>query len=241
MTEATGTVPKPLHHIFTAVPRSYNLINRVITLGMDKGWRLAAAREILSIKPQKILDLGCGTGDLTIELARLSQERISLTGFDYSQPMLDIAQKREQSLSHDKQISFVYGEASNLPFPDDYFDCIGISFAFRNLTYRNPLANSYLAEVLRVLRPGGNFVIIESSQPKLPVIRWFFHVYLRWFVFPAGYILSGNRGAYNYLSLSAMRFYTAEEVVKLLLNCGFSRVRFRRFMLGATALHTAVK
>ncbi len=83
MSELTRTT-KPLHHIFTAVPKSYNLINRVITLGMDRGWRLAAARECLASNPKSLLDLGCGTGDLTIQLAKLSAPDVTITGFDYS-------------------------------------------------------------------------------------------------------------------------------------------------------------
>lgn len=241
MSASKGAVPKPLHHIFTAVPQRYDLINSVITWGMDSRWRSAAARECLSAKPKRILDLGCGTGDLAIQLASLSEESTEIVGFDYSQPMLAIAQKRAQQFAVGKRIDFVYGEASSLPFPDGYFDCIGISFAFRNLTYKNPLAQCYLSEVLRVLHPGGRFVIVESSQPESPLVRWLFHVYLRWFVFPAGYVLSGNRGAYNYLSRSAMRFYSAEEVVKILLDTGFSQVNFRRFLLGAVSVHVAVK
>ena len=144
---------KPLHRMFTAVPPRYDLINTLMTLGMDRLWRRQAALECLVSRPGKILDLCCGTGDLAIDLARKAGSGVSVFGLDYSQPMLEIASRKAAVL--DGQPSFLLGDAANLPFPADYFNCVGISFAFRNLTYKNPLAQSHLAEVLRVLVPGG--------------------------------------------------------------------------------------
>ena len=93
------------------------------------------------------------------------------------------------------------------PFPDDYFDAIGIAFAFRNLTYKNPDTNHYLKEILRVLKPGGCFVIVESSQPKNPLLRKLFRIYTKNMVYRLGSILSGNRGAYKYLSASVINYF----------------------------------
>ncbi len=126
---------RPLYDMFTALPGCYDLINRVITGGFDEQWRREAARECLTARPGKVLDLCCGTGDLVINLARLAEDNVELTGIDYSQPMLALATKKAELLARRRKISFAYGNAANLPFPDGYFDCIGISFAFRNLTY----------------------------------------------------------------------------------------------------------
>ena len=128
-----------------------------------------------------------------------------------------------------------------MPFPDGYFDSIGISFAFRNLTYKNPLAEQYLIEIFRVLAPGGKFVIVESSQPKSRLIRQLFHLYLRWFVFWMGYWLSGNRGAYQYLAESASRFYGPGEVVNLLLSAEFKDVSCQSLLFGAAGIYVALK
>ena len=231
----------PLHRMFTGVPPRYDLINRIITLGLDKRWRRRAARECLAAKPGKVLDLCCGTGDLLIDLARLADKSVELTGIDYSQPMLEIAAKKAVMLTKKRKISFIYGDAANLPFPDGYLDCVGISFAFRNLTYKNPLAQLHLAEVLRVLGAGGRYVIVETSQPKSKLIRKLYHLYLRWFVFRVAYLLSGNRSAYNYLAESAAHFYSSEEVKEMLLSAGFRRVSFYPFLFGATGIHVAVK
>ena len=232
---------RPLYDMFTAVPRRYDLINRIITWGLDKRWRRQAARECLISRPRKVLDLCCGTGDLAIELARLVVNHVELTGVDYSPPMLEIATKKAESLAPGRKLSFVYGEAANLPFPDRYFDCVGISFAFRNLTYKNPLLQRHIAEVLRVLSAGGRFVIVETSQPRAKLIRKLFHLYLRWFVSRLGYLLSGNRGAYHYLAESAARFYTSEELKEILLTAGFSRVSFRPLLFGAIGIYVATK
>lgn len=232
---------KPLHVMFTAVPRRYDLVNRLITWGLDKRWRREAAIVCLTSRPKRVLDLCCGTGDLAINLARLAENEVEVTGIDYSRPMLEIASKKAEQSAMGGRISFIYGDVASLPFPDGYFDCIGISFAFRNLTYRNPLTSRYLAEVSRVLNAGGRFVIVETSQPRLNPVRKLFHLYLRWFAFRIGYLLSGNRGAYYYLAESAARFYNSEEVGEILLNAGLRQVSFRPLLLGATGIHVAVK
>jgi demethylmenaquinone methyltransferase/2-methoxy-6-polyprenyl-1,4-benzoquinol methylase len=118
---------------------------------------------------------------------------------------------------------------------------VGISFAFRNLTYKNPKTKLYLAEILRVLKPGGKFVIVESSQPRSAIIRALFHLYLRAFVYPVGYLLSGNKGAYRYLAESAARFYGPHELGQLLVGAGFGAVRYRRLFFGAAAVRVAAK
>ncbi len=236
-----GIRDAPLHRMFTAVPRRYDLVNHVITWGFDKRWRWKAARECFTSPSEKLLDLCCGTGDLVINMARLAKDGVELAALDYSQPMLTIATKKASILAGGKKITFVYGDAANLPFSDGYFDCIGISFALRNLTYKNPLARQHIAEVLRVLNRGGRFVIVETSQPKTKLIRKLFHLYLRRFVFMIGYRLSGNRGAYSYLVESAARFYSADELKQLLMTAGFRQVSFRPVFFGTVGICVAVK
>lgn len=231
----------PLDGIFTAIPHCYDLVNQVITLGLDKRWRNQAARECLAAQPEKVLDLCCGSGDLVISIARLAQPRVELMGVDYNQAMLELAANKAEGLAGKRKIIFSHGAAANLPFPDGYFDCVAISFAFRNLTYKNPLAQPHLAAILRLLNSGGRCVIVETSQPKGRLIRQLFHLYLRWFVFPIGYLLSANRQAYRYLAESASRFYGAEEVSEMLLKAGFRQVSFRPLFLGAIAIHVAIK
>ncbi|MFC2011319.1 ubiquinone/menaquinone biosynthesis methyltransferase [Chloroflexota bacterium] len=234
--------PKPLHGMFTEVPPQYDHVNRIITLGLDNRWRLLAARACLEKKPLRVLDLGCGTSNLTINLALLAEDGMEIiTGLDYSHPMLELARNKATRAGVEKRVKFVHGQASLLPFPDSHFDCVGISFAFRNLTYKNPLRLPHLSEVKRVLKPGGRYVIVESSQPGNRVIRTLFHFYLHTFVAPVGILLSGNRGAYHYLAESASRFYSPGEVKEMLLAAGFSDASYRPLFFGAAGIHVATR
>jgi len=232
---------RPLHGMFMAVPPRYDLVNHIITVGLDTRWRSRAARICLEKKPLRILDLGCGTGDLTIILARLAGENVNIVGLDYSPPMLALARRKAIKAGVGHRVSFIHGEATQLPFPDGQFDCVGISFAFRNLTYKNPSRLPHLAEVKRILKPGGRYIIVESSQPENPLIRTLFHLYLRALVMPAGTVLSGNRAAYRYLSESAARFYSPGEIREMLLTAGFGDVSYRPLLFGAAGIHVAMK
>lgn len=231
---------RPLYKIFTAVPPSYDLINRIFTLRLDERWRIQAARECLAGHPGKILDLCTGTGDLSIRLAKMSSGEQEVIGYDYSEPMLDLA-KRKAIKKRQANISFLQGDAATMPFTDGYFDAIGIAFAFRNLTFKNHDSPKFLAEIHRVLKPGGKFVIVESSQPKWRWLRVLFRLYTRYFVYPVGSLVSGNKGAYKYLSYSVIHYYKPEEISRLLKDYGFSEVTFKRLAGGISALHVAVK
>lgn len=231
---------EPLHGMFTMVPPRYDLVNRIVSLGMDKRWRRLAATACLEEKPRKILDLGCGTGDLTMNIARLAGEGAKITGLDYSLPMLELARRKATRAGLDDKVEFVHGEATKIPFTDGHFDCVGISFAFRNLTYKNPQCLPHLAEVKRVLKPGGRYVIVESSQPENRIIRALFHLYLRVLVGPAGILLSGQKGAYRYLAESTSRYYMPDEVREMLLAAGFKSVDCRPLLFGAVGLHVAI-
>ena len=224
--------------MFNAVPPHYDVTNHAITLWLDSGWRRAAARECLAGQPRIFLDLCCGTADLAVAVAA-GKPDAQVTGLDYSQPMLDIA--RRKAADRGVNIRLVPGDASQMPFPDASFDCVGISFAFRNLTYKNPLVQKHLSEVFRVVRPGGRFVIVESSQPANRIIRVISHAYERTYVRWMGTWITGNRGAYRYLSESVSRFYTSEEVRAMLLKTGFKSVTARPLLFGAAAVHVATK
>ena len=231
--------PRPLHGMFTRVPPHYDLINHVITLGQDTRWRRLAALACLEGGPRRFLDLGCGTGDLAINIGRRAGKGVEITGLDYSQPMLEKA-RRKAAAAH-VGVRFIEGDATQLPFPDGHLDGVGISFAFRNLTYKNPLGQPHLAEVLRVLRPGGRYVIVESSQPGNRVIRALFHLYLYAFAKPVGVLLSGERGAYRYLAESAAHYFSPGEVREMLLKAGFREVSYRPMFFGAAGMHIATK
>ncbi len=227
--------------MFNNIPKRYDLINHLITFGLDKKWRQKAARECLGNGPRRILDLGCGTGDLAIDIVRRAKNYVMVYGLDFSPEMLDIARLKADTAFGKDRIAFTQSEAASLPFAKEYFDTVGISFAFRNLVYKNPIVNLHLAEIFRVLVPGGRLVVVESSQPESKFIRWWFHLYLRSYVYWIGGVLSGNKSAYRYLTESARQFYNPDEVRKLLLTYGFREVGYRSLFLGAAGIYVAIK
>lgn len=230
---------RPLQRMFSEVPRRYDLINRLFTLRLDERWRRMAAAECLNQSAARVLDLCTGTGDLALRLAAGAGSRSLIFGTDFSMPMLYVA--RVKAARSGAAIRFVAGDAAELPFRDNTFDVIGTAFAFRNLTYRNPGRDRYLSEILRVLTSGGKFVIVESSQPRLRILKTVVHWYMKAAVSFTGGLISGQRGAYRYLAHSAINFFDPDELANLLRSAGFSRVEYRALLGGVAAIHVGYK
>jgi demethylmenaquinone methyltransferase/2-methoxy-6-polyprenyl-1,4-benzoquinol methylase len=234
--DAENDTHRPLKRMFDAVPGSYDLLNRLLTVRMDERWRKRAARRCLEDRPCRVLDLCCGTGDLAHHLARLAgASPPEIVGLDYSPEMLELARAKAGHLG----VCFVEGDAAAMEFPDGHFDAVGIAFAFRNLTWRNPLRERALGEIRRVIRPGGRFVIVETSQPGSGLLRAGFHTYLRAAVAPLGGLVSGHKTAYRYLAESARNFYRVDELCAMLSEAGFGEIRVEKLLGGVAAIHTA--
>ncbi len=231
---------RPLEKMFNEVPARYDMLNRVLTWRLDERWRRTAARKCLEGEPTRILDLCTGTGDLAIRLASQVNGSAKIQALDYSQPMLSVARRKAEKNGL-QNIEFINGDASSMPLENEELDVIGIAFAFRNLTYKNPDREKFLHEIYRILKPQGKFVIIESSQPENPLMRSLFRLYLKVFVAGIGGWLSGHRRAYRYLAASARNFYEPGEVRKLLISTGFQNVEYQPFMGGIAGLTVATK
>lgn len=231
---------RPLQKMFMAVPPSYDLLNRLLTLRLDEAWRKKAAREILKDNPHHVLDLCTGTGDLALRIRKHADPGTRITGLDYSPPMLKVASEKANKREL-QEIEFIHGDAAHMPFPKEHFDSIGIAFAFRNLTFKNPDTATFLAEIERVLKTGGKFVIAETSQPKNKLLRALYHFYMKNITAPLGGLFSGHRAAYQYLAWSAIHYHTSEELKKILLNAGFQSVESRPLLGGIAALTVATK
>lgn len=236
----SATNNKPLQKMFMEVTPTYDLVNRLLTFRFDIVWRRRAARQCLKNNPDKILDLCCGTGDLTVELKSLAACTAEVFALDFSEPMLELARRKtlKKKLTG---IKFQQADAAGMPFPNNYFNSIGIAFAFRNLTYHNPDGEKYLSEVLRVLNPGGQFVIVETSQPENNMLRKLFHFYMRYIVEPVGSLISGHHGAYRYFAHSVINFYNKEQIKDLLIKAGFSKVESCSLFWGVAGLFVATK
>lgn len=225
---------KPLQKMFNQVPEQYDQLNRLMTFRMDEIWRRRAVQEILREHPSRVMDLGTGTGDMAIHIAKKVPE-VQVTGYDFSAPMMEVAERKFQKFAL-RNLDFVEGDAAEMPFEKHTFDVVGISFAFRNMTYRNKNTSLYLQEILRVLKPGGKMIAVESSQPKNRFIRFFFRFYLQRIVSGLGSKLGSNKGAYHYLAYSAINYYTPEELTALLQENGFGKVKHKQMFFGAAAI-----
>jgi len=206
-------------------------------MGFDILWRKKAVNIAIRQGGTHWLDVCTGTGETVNYLARNSSSSINIYAADFSLPMLTEARKKPCG----DRIQFALSDINLLPFPDNTFDLITISFATRNInTSRKSLENAF-REFHRVLKPGGKFINLETSQPKNPVIRWLFHLFIKIFVKPVGSLISGSKSGYTYLSQTIPRFYHAEELATILESAGFKTVTFQRLLLGAAAIHQAFK
>ncbi|MBN2349331.1 MAG: bifunctional demethylmenaquinone methyltransferase/2-methoxy-6-polyprenyl-1,4-benzoquinol methylase UbiE [Bacteroidales bacterium] len=230
----------PLQKYYSKIYKNYDLVNRIFTFRMDEAWRKTAVKKCLENNPDNVLDLCCGTGDLAIRLFDESKYPINITGYDFSEPMLDVAKKKcaKKGIS---SIKFIYGEVAKMSFHNEQFDAIGITFGFRNLTYENSLKDRHLAEIFRVLNTGGRFVIVESNVPRNTMIRKFYNLYLNFVVKPVGGLISRDFEAYKYLTRSSNNFFNPEEIIQMLKKTGFTKVEYKSLFFGAAGLFTAQK
>ncbi len=231
---------RPLFRMFNDVPGKYDIMNRILTLGQDERWRKKATKLCLEEDPEHVLDICTGTADLALRISGMSEKEISITASDFSQPMLDVAAEKAQKLNG-QEVKFVLADTADLPFEENQFNVTTIGFAFRNLTYKNKFAGQYLSEILRTLKPGGIFIIAESSQPKNLFLRFGFRVYLKVWVQWLGGLLSGHRKAYRYLAVSARNYYSPEEVKGLLGENGFTDFQHRPMLGGSAAIYSVRK
>jgi demethylmenaquinone methyltransferase/2-methoxy-6-polyprenyl-1,4-benzoquinol methylase len=223
--------------LFSEVPQRYELINHILTFSLDKRWRKCAAERAAIGGGERWIDVCTGTGEMALYLLRLAPEETTVYAADFCKPMLQKAQEKESA----NRIRFVEADVRSLPFADNIFDLVTISFATRNINTSESHILECLKEFHRILKPGGRFVNLETSQPPSKILRRFFHIYVSIFVKIIGGTLSSSMAAYTYLSNTIPRFYTAETFSDLILNAGFSRVYVKRLTKGIVAVHEAVK
>ena len=229
----------PLKDYYKDIYQKYDLVNRIFTFGRDRSWRRLAAKECLRDNPQKVLDVCTGTGDLIIEIANRSKEGISFTGYDFTAEMLEVA--RRKTTTQELVVEFIEGDVASMPFDNNRFDVAGIAFGLRNLIYENSNADRHLNEIHRVIRPGGRFVILESSKPGNRIWRFINGIYLRFILPYLGGLVSGNLKAYTYLAKSSKNYYTMSEMRSILESAGFMVIKHNSLFLGSVMLLVAVK
>ena len=218
--------------MFDRIARRYDLMNSVMSAGTHHRWRERAADLTRLGIGDSALDVCCGTGDLALELARRVAPGGRVVGLDFSAPMLELAQDKSREAG--VPIRWVQGNALELPFADGQFDAATVGFGVRNVVD----LERGIAEMARVVRPGGRVVILEITTPVRPPLSWFFAV---WFdrIVPLLGALAGDRDAYTYLPTSVRRFPPADELAALMDRAGLSEIRYLILSGGIIAIHSA--
>ena len=228
---------KGLQRIYSEVAGKYELVNHILTLGFDIRWRKKAAKQAKKAEGSLWLDVCSGTGEMAHRLSMEAENKVKIMAADFSFPMLTKARKK----FYDRQVFFILTEANSLPFPDNVFDLVTISFATRNINPDRKTLMGNLKEFHRILKPNGRFVNLETSQPSYKILKKLFHLYVKLAVKPVGYILSGSKKGYQYLSFTIPRFFSPEELSRILHESGFKHVDYCRLLSGVAAIHTAIK
>ncbi|MCB0387927.1 MAG: bifunctional demethylmenaquinone methyltransferase/2-methoxy-6-polyprenyl-1,4-benzoquinol methylase UbiE [Winogradskyella sp.] len=221
--------------MFDTISKEYDGLNRVISFGIDIKWRKKAVQLVADTNPNIILDIATGTGDLAINLAETNAEKI--IGLDISEGMLNVGKEKILNKSLQDRIEMVVGDSENLPFEDNTFDAITVGFGIRNFE----TLEKGLAEILRVLKPGGIFVILETSVPTKTPFKQGYNLYTKNIMPLIGKLFSKDRSAYKYLSDSASVFPYGETLNNILREIGFINVVNRPQTFGVATIYTSSK
>ena len=221
--------------MFDTISENYDGLNRVISFGIDIKWRKKVVAIVGKIKPNKILDVATGTGDLAISLSKTGAEEI--IGLDISTGMLEIGKQKIKSKLLSDTIKMVVGDSENLPYQDNYFDAITVAFGVRN--FEN--LEKGLAEIYRVLKPGGVFVVLETSIPTKTPYKQGYNFYSKRILPLIGKVFSKDKSAYTYLSESAAAFPYGEAFNNILKKIGFIDVEDMPQTFGVATIYKASK
>lgn len=221
-----------IREMFSRIAPRYDLLNHLLSLNIDKRWRRRVREklsEILDDPNALVVDVACGTGDLSIELKH--DAKASVIGTDFCRPMLAVAAGKSTI------IPFVEADALNLGFAADTFDAVTIAFGLRNLSN----VSRGLAEFCRILKPGGKLAILEFSSPVVPGFHTIFNFYFSRILPRIGGAISGSRGAYEYLPDSVSKFPDQKILSKRMKESGFAAVEYENLTGGIAAIHIGVK
>jgi len=228
---------KKVERMFSGIANRYDLLNHVLSLGLDSGWRKQVARETGDINCNNILDVCTGTGDMAIELCKFWKGKAYIEGLDFSRELIEIGKKKVVKAKLQDRINFTEGNAETLPYNDKQFDAITVTFGLRNIKNRLKA----LKEFHRVTRPGGCFVCLEFSQPVNPIFSKIYFFYLMNFSPLIARMFGSDPSAYKYLGNTIKDFYSPEKLSLLIESAGWKSVEYRLLAGGIVALHKARK
>lgn len=228
--------------LFDRIAGKYDFLNHLLSLNIDRWWRRKAVKAVVknNLKDCQCLDVAIGTGDLAIELARQFKKRetnFSITGIDLSVEMMRIGEEKVQKRGLQQRISFQQASALEMPFADKTFDAVTCAYGVRNFSN----LDKGLAEMQRVLKTGGQLMILEFSYPKNKLIAWVYDLYFTHILPAVGRLLSKDKTAYTYLNRSVKGFVWGQQMCERIAAAGFSEVSYQPLTFGITTIYTATK
>ena len=221
-----------VREMFDSIAPTYDQLNHVLSMNVDKLWRHHALREIVDGSAQRILDVACGTGDSTISIAKAAAAGSEVVGVDISEGMMALVEGKAEKAGVEDRIRLQVADGEALPYVDCMFDRVTCAFGIRNFEHKE----KGLAEFLRVLKPGGKAVILELSVPQNRVVRWAYDLYFMRLLPRIGGAVSGDRAAYRYLPASVHGFPSPDGFCRMMEEAGFREVRCRTFTFGLCRL-----
>ena len=221
--------------MFDSISGNYDFLNHFLSLGIDIRWRRKAVKLLAPGKPKLILDVATGTGDFAVETLKLNPDKV--IGIDISEGMLEVGRKKMKDRGYDSRIELLSGDSENLPFEENKFDAVVVGFGVRN--FEN--LEIGLAEMYRVLKPGGRMVVLEFSKPTMFPFKQLFNFYFNFILPKIGKLISRDPAAYTYLPESVQAFPDGDSFVRILNRIGFKDTLFKPLTLGISSLYTGIK
>jgi len=225
-----------IRDMFDNIAPRYDLLNRLLSLGIDRRWRTFAVGKLNLPEGGRILDVATGTGDVALEVASRSPASLTIVGADLTQGMLRVGQEKISRSPYRDRIVLVNAPCESMPHPDGQFDGVTIAFGIRNVVDRP----AGLREMFRVLKPGGKAVILEFSHPKSRLFKEIYYFYFRKVLPWIGGLIS-KRSAYQYLPDSVLEFPDQETFKKMMEEAGFTQVVYHELTFGISTVHVGVK
>lgn len=222
--------------MFNNISKTYDVLNRMMTLGIDTIWRKKAIRSLKDLHPELILDVATGTGDFALETMRILHPK-KIIGIDISPGMLEVAREKVLKKGLENRISVELGDSENLQFADNTFDAVTVAFGVRN--FEN--LEKGLADIRRVLKPGGRAVILELSNPTIFPIKQFYHFWFHKMTPAMGKLISKDSSAYSYLPESVAKFPDGERFASITKKVGFERTKVRPQTFGFCTIYECTK
>lgn len=233
--DAQSSKRQQVEEMFDSIAPKYDFLNRVLSMGIDQGWRKKAINSLKEVNPKQILDVATGTADLAIAALKLNPDHI--TGIDISNQMLNVGRDKIKAKNISDKITLTQADSANLPFEDNKFDAITVAFGVRNFEFLQQGIN----QMYRVTSKGGKLAVLEFSNPKSFPFKQIYNFYFKYILPGWGGLISKSKTAYTYLPESVQHFPEGEQFAAYLKNAGYTQIKIQPLTFGICTLYTAVK